>query len=172
MDEAINIERLSKKHDRKIFDCGEIRLNEYIRTQASQDVKKDMSAVYVAVADTNPLEVIGFYTLSATHIIFSALPNEIAKSLPRYPEVPAYRIGRFAVDKSQQKKGLGKFLLMDALYKCSRQEVPAIGVIVDAKNEQACSFYLKYKFIQLPEQPLKLFMPIKVIKNAFSDTQP
>lgn len=167
MNRSIIIESLAKSHNREGFDCGEIRLNEYIRKQASQDVKKNMSAVYVAAVDENPLEVIGFYTLSATHIIFSHLPNEIAKSLPRYPEVPAYRIGRLAMDKSQQGRGIGKTLLMDALYKCSSQEVPAVGVIVDAKNEQASSFYLKFGFIQLPEQPLKLFMPMRVIKNAF-----
>ena len=168
MNKPIIIERLAKSHKRDRFDCGEVSLNEYIRKQASQDVKKNMSAVYVAVVDVNPLEVMGFYTLSATHIIFSHLPNEIAKSLPRYPEFPAYRIGRLAIDKSQQGKGIGKTLLMDALYKCASQEVPVVGVIVDAKNKEVSSFYLNFGFIQLPEQPLKLFMPMKVIKNAFS----
>lgn len=168
MKEPINIVRLAKSHNRGTFDCGETRLNDYIRTQASQDLKKSISAVYVAVTKTNPLQVIGYYTLSATHILLSDLPSEIAKSLPRYPEVPAYRIGRLAADRSYQGKGIGKTLLMDALFKLSILEAPAVGAIVDAKHEQACSFYLKYGFIQFPEQPLKLFIPMKVIKNTFA----
>ncbi|MDF3034652.1 MAG: hypothetical protein K0R76_1606 [Alphaproteobacteria bacterium] len=168
MKEPINIERLTSNHNRKIFDCGEEILNDYIRTQASQDLKKNMSAIYVAVSSTDPLQVIGFYILSATHILFSDLPSEIAQSIPRYPEVPAYRLGRLAVDKAYQGMGIGKTLIMDALYICSNLKVPAAMVIVDAKHQKACSFYLKYGFIQLPEQPLKLFIPMKVIKNTFS----
>ena len=167
MRENIFIELLSRAHNREQFDCGEERLNDYIRKQATQDMKKHMAAVYVAMDRTNPSQSIGFYTLSAAQIIFSDLPNEVAKSLPRYPNVPAYRIGRLAVDKEHQGKGIGAMLLMDALFKCLNKEIPVVAVIVDAKNNHATDFYKKYGFIQFPDQPLKLFIPVKVIKNTF-----
>ncbi len=106
-------------------------------------------------------------TIDGNQIIFSDLPNEVAKSLPRYPNVPAYRIGRLAVNKEHQGKGIGALLLMDALFKCLNKEIPVVAVIVDAKNNHATDFYKKYGFIQFPDQPLKLFIPVKVIKNTF-----
>lgn len=57
---------------------------------------------------------------------------------------------------------------MDGLVKCFTSEIAGIAVIVDAKNAQAHSFYLKYGFIQFPDQPLKFFIPMKVIKNLFA----
>lgn len=167
MREDIFIELLSRGHNRESFDCGEERLNDYIHKQASQDMKKHMAAVYVAMPRINPSQVIGFYTLSAAQVIFSDLPNEVAKSLPRYPNVPAYRIGRLAVDKEHQGRGVGAMLLMDALFRCLNKEIPVVAVIVDAKNDHATSFYKKYGFIQFPDQPLKLFIPMKVIQNTF-----
>lgn len=165
MREPIRIEQLAKGHNREFFNCGEERLNNYIRKQASQDIKKHVSAVYVAVTETNPSHIIGFYTLSAAQIVFSDLPDDLARSLPRYPNVPAYRIGRLATDNAQQGKGIGETLLMDALFRCFNKEIPAVAVIVDAKNEQVVSFYKKYGFIQFPEQPLKLFISMKIIRN-------
>ena len=163
----IRIERLNETHERNLFDCEEERLNTYIHKQAGQDARKSISAVYVAIS-IDSSQIIGFYTLSATQINVSELPLVIAKTLPRYPYVPAFRIGRLAVNKKHQKLGIGRTLLIDGLIKCFKSEIAGIAVIVDAKNTQANSFYLKYGFIQFPDQPLKLFIPMKVIKNLFS----
>jgi ribosomal protein S18 acetylase RimI-like enzyme len=124
--------------------------------------------VYVAVLLDSPSIIIGFYTLSAAQMDISNIPSEIAKTLPRYPHLPAFRIGRLAINKEQQNLGIGKMLLLDALYKCFVSDIGGIAVIVEAKNEKAISFYKKYGFIQLPEQPLNMFLPMKVIKNLFT----
>lgn len=120
------------------------------------------------VAEQNTSQVIGFYTLSASQIEFSDLSTAIARSLPRYPYLPVFRIGRLAVNKQNQKRGIGKILLLDALFKCFKSDIPGFAVVVDAKNEQVQSFYQKYGFIQFPDHPLKLYIPMKVIKNLFS----
>jgi len=164
----IRIELLSKSHNRQLFNCGEEKLNDYIHKQAGQDIRKYLAAVYVAVSQDRLSQVVGYYALSAAQINFSDLPSDVAKSLPRYPNVPAYRIGRLAVDIKYKGQGIGKMLLMDALFKCLNNEIPVIAVIVDAKDKEAVSFYKKYGFIEFPEKPLKLFIPIKVIKSAFT----
>jgi hypothetical protein len=98
MTNDVRIERLDNKHNRKLFDCGEDALNIYLRNQAGQEVKKFISSTYVAVSkEEDSTEVMGFYTLSAAQIEFTGLPIEIAQSLPRYPFLPAYRLGRLAV---------------------------------------------------------------------------
>lgn len=168
MTEDVRIERLNKTHNRTQFDCGEESLNNYLRRQAGQEDKKFISSVYVAVSNnTDPSQIIGFYSVSAAQIEFRGLPTELAKNLPRYPFLPAFRIGRLAVSKTNQSKGIGKKLLIDALLKCFRSQIPGFAVIVDAKNKQLISFYQKYGFIQFPDQPLKLFIPMKVIRNLF-----
>jgi ribosomal protein S18 acetylase RimI-like enzyme len=154
MTQRICIERLEKNHNRNFFDCGEEKLNSYLQKHAGQDTKKHVSAVYVAVLLDSPSIIIGFYTLSAAQMDISNIPSEIAKTLPRYPHLPAFRIGRLAINKEQQNLGIGK--------------IGGIAVIVEAKNEKAISFYKKYGFIQLPEQPLNMFLPMKVIKNLFT----
>ena len=86
------------------------------------------------------------------------------KRFPNYP-LPVARLARLGVDQRQQGKGLGKLLLMDALYRCCRlsDEIGAVGVVVDAKHEQAQSFYRQFNFEGFPGSPLMLWLPIAAI---------
>ena len=90
---------------------------------------------------------------------------------PNYP-VPVARLARLAVDQGQQGKGLGKLLLLDALYRCHRlsEEIGSVGVIVDAKNARAQSFYGQMNFEEFPDTPLTLCLPIKAISRLFGGT--
>ena len=111
-------EPLGKQHDREQFDCGEPTLNHYLAKIAGQDVKRKAAAVFVMTEPSQPARVDGFYTLSATAIELSALPAELTKKLPHYPEVPAILIGRLARDLAFP--GVGSLLLADALTRCVR----------------------------------------------------
>ena len=62
------------------------------------------------------------------------------RKLPKYPLVPATLLGRLAVDRRQQGKGYGRFLLADALYRAARSEIASFAVIVDAKDANAAAF--------------------------------
>lgn len=92
----------------------------------------------------------GYYTLAATGIPLTSLPREVAKRLPRYPTVPAVRIGRLAVDQGFQGRGLGAALLADA----------AQRTLVDAENDRGVAFYEHHRFIAFTERPRTLFLPI------------
>ncbi len=93
------IEPLASHHDRGQFDCGVETLDRYLRQQASQDARKNVAAVFVAVLNGSPA-VLGFYTLAMAAVRLHDLPAETARKLPRYPAVPAVRLGRLAVDVS------------------------------------------------------------------------
>lgn len=98
------------------------------------------------------------------------LPPSIAARLPKYPLVPATLIGRLAVDKRFRGRGIGELLLMDALARClvvSRQ-VASAAVIVDAKDETAKRFYMKYGFMGLPGSDKRLFIPIDTVQAMVS----
>ena len=82
--------------------------------------------------------VLGYYTLSSFGINLADLPEETAKKLPRYPLVPATLLGRLAVDKDHQGKGLGEFLLMDALHR-SLDQADVIGSAAVSSAGHGCS---------------------------------
>lgn len=83
-------EPLGNQHDRTRFDCGVSVLNDYLAKYAKQDVKRKASAVFVLVKRSDPTRIIGFYTLCATSVGLSELPEELTNKMPRYPEIPAF----------------------------------------------------------------------------------
>jgi GNAT superfamily N-acetyltransferase len=89
------------------------------------------------------------------------------KRLPRYPLVPATLLGRLAIDRREQGRGYGRFLLADALRRAVRSEIASFAVVVDAKGDAARSFYEREGFLSFPDQPMKMFRPIADIRKLF-----
>lgn len=150
-----------KSYQKDNFDCGIEDLNIYLKKYASQDIKRKFAQVFI-ISPSNSEEIIGFYTLSAFTIQTLSLPLEIAKKLPKYP-VPVSLLGRLAVDVNYQKKGIGKFLLADAIKRVIKaSEIIGIyALVVSAKNEKVKSFYKRYGFIELLDENNHLFIPLK-----------
>jgi len=138
----------------------------YLQRFAHQHASKSISQTHVAVRTYPHEKIIGFYSLSSGSVNFHKFPPPIQKKLPKYP-VPVIRIGRLAVDKTMQRRGVGDSLLMDALYRSLKfsKEVGIFAVIVDAKHDKAKAFYLKYGFSEFNDEPLRLFLPVKTIMD-------
>jgi hypothetical protein len=111
------IEALDKRHDRKEFSCGVEPLDRYLKEQAGQDAKKRVAAPFV-LCEGKSRAVLGYYTLSSQSIDVGAWPEDVVRKLPRYPVVPATLLGRLAVDRRMRGKGMGEYLLMNALRGC------------------------------------------------------
>lgn len=163
---APKIEPLAGHHDRAGFRCGEPALDDYLRRQASQDVKRKIERIFVAVG-ADDTEVVGYYSLSAASFLKSELPLSLAKRLPRYP-VPAAILGRLAVSEHHQGQRIGKFLLFDALNRVlgAGAHMAVYAVIVDAKDDAARAFYLRYGFQPFAEQPMRLFLPMSTLAQG------
>lgn len=157
-----------KSLKRDLFDCGKTQLNEYLKKQIFQDIRKNVSKAFVAVLNKDPNIILGFYTLSANSILFEELPSGLKKNLPRYP-VPVALIGRLAVDRKYHGLGLGKDLLVDALKRAVEvsRSFGVFGVIVDAKDNQAKEFYEHFGFISIIDHPNKLILSLETVKNEF-----
>jgi predicted GNAT family N-acyltransferase len=156
----------SQKHIRSTFSCGQESLDNYIRKQASQDLKKRVSTVFV-LSDDPDMNVLAYYTLSSYTINIAVLGDSFAKRLPRYPTLPATLLGRLAVDNSQKGKGFGELLLIDAIKKAldTANQVASLAVIVEALDEKSLSFYIKYGFQKFKHEPMKLYLPMKSIQE-------
>jgi GNAT superfamily N-acetyltransferase len=162
------IEPLDSKHNKENFSCGKDLLDNYFWKQAKQDVKRKLSACFVLI-DKETKRISGYYTLSSNSISHNLIPDSFKKRLPKsYLSIPTILLGRLAIDKDYQGKGLGKILLIDSLKRCfdTSDSLGVFAVIVDPMDKEAEKFYDKYGFIKLPDSK-KMFIPMKTIKELF-----
>ncbi len=133
------------------FHCGQTALDDYIARYAAQDIRRNVARVFVATPVAEPHRLAGFFSLSAGSVNCADLPAGLAKKLPRYP-VPVARIGRLAVGLEFQGQGLGSVLLADVCQKVAQASatLAVVGIVVDAKDGAAASFYQRFGFLPLP----------------------
>ena len=163
------IEPLHTKHHKADFDCGNEQLNHYLKAQASQDMKRKLSACFV-YTENESNHIKGYYTLSTNSIPVSSFSAQIQKKLPpSYHSIPTTLLGRLAIDQMHQGKGLGKILLIDALKRSyeNAQEIGSFAVVVDPIDDAAKLFYEKYDFITLPDAA-KMFITTKTLAQLFA----
>jgi GNAT superfamily N-acetyltransferase len=162
----LKIEALASHHDRDHFSCGVDSLDRYLRTQASQDVRRKANGVFILVEPAKPDIVLGYYTLCATGVAQGDVPAAARKYVPRYPLVSATLVGRLAVSEARQGERLGAILLADAVQRAyaSAATVGSSMLVVDAINERAAAFYEGNGFVRLPES-MRLVLAMHVIEK-------
>lgn len=171
-DRTFRFEPLDKaRHDRAAFNCEHERLNKYLKEQASQEVKKRAAAVYVLTPDGK--KIAGYYTLSQYAIEAGELPEEVVRQLrlPKYERLPATLLGRLARSKEFKGSGMGELLLMGALKRALEhsRNIASLAIVVDAKDDNARAFYRSYGFIELPDHPNRLFLPMQTVEQMFEE---
>ena len=155
----MRIELLAAAHERTLFDCGEPSLNDYLHRFARQNTEKHLGRTYVALPEGEN-RVVGYYTVASGAVARESVPE----NLPHYP-IPALHLGRLAVDKTAQGQGMGELLLFHALRTAAQlsERVAVYCVEVIALNDAARSFYQKYGFLAVLDDPLHLYLPMKAI---------
>ena len=153
------VQPLNDFHDRKRFDCGDENLNNWLNQTAKQHKEKGVSSTFVSVTHESSAEILGFYAISLAELVNADLPSQYGKRLPK--KVPVFRLGRLATALSYQGKGVGEFMLFDAIDRAIRisAEVGGIGLVVNAKHS-AVEFYQNYGFEQMADHPQNLFLPL------------
>jgi predicted GNAT family N-acyltransferase len=161
----LTIEKLENIHVKDEFSCGYDLLDNYLKRQANQDIKRKLSSCSVLVDEQNVVK--GYFTLSANSIRRQDLPEELIKKLPpSYSDLPVILLGRIAIDTSIQGNGFGEILLLHALRKCLdlSNQLGILAVIVDPIDSKAISFYKFYGFMELPTSD-KMFILMKTIEQ-------
>jgi GNAT superfamily N-acetyltransferase len=126
----------------------------------------ELNQLYVLMRRDDP-RVLGYYAISTCEIRFEGLPSTHSKRLPANIGSPAALIGKLAVDKSLHGQKVGSVLLYDALSRI-RDPADQIGiraVVVDAINDRARDFYLRFKFIEFRDEPGRVFLPLSVVRK-------
>jgi len=120
-----------------------------------------LSKTFVAFQENAPAVSFGYCALTVAELDNSQIPESHRNKLPR--RIPGVRLGRLAVDRRYQGKGLGELLLVDALNRARRlqQDAGVVGLFVDAIDQQAAGFYSRLGFSPSPTSPLLLFLSVK-----------
>jgi ribosomal protein S18 acetylase RimI-like enzyme len=152
------VARLDPNHDRTAFDCGVEPLNRYLLTQATQDLRRGLALPYVATFPP-AASIVGYFTLSAASIDLGDLPETVRRKLPGGAVLGAGLLGRLAVDRRYQGRGVAEHMLMAAIdYSFARSPLACVALVVDAISPAAADFYARYGFIQLPDGARRLFL--------------
>jgi GNAT superfamily N-acetyltransferase len=144
---------------RKSFDCGHESLDRWLATQARQSMDT-RDAVTHLLMDGDVIA--GYFCLSAGSVTREESPESIARRAP--DPIPVVRMGRFAIDRKYQGRGWGADLLAEAIRSAtaSLDVIGARALLVDAIDDSAKSFYLKYGFLESPIVPMQLLIRLDV----------
>jgi len=158
---------IGKQHDRAAFDCGDADLNLYLQKFARQNHESGGAKCFVVVPADAPARILGFYTLSPASLEYARIPALAKRGLGHY-DVPVFRLGRLAVDRNIQGRGLGGALLLRAADRCIRvaHDVGGVALLIDAKNDRAAQWYKSYGALGLVDAPLSLVLPLAVAADA------
>ena len=170
MIQGCRFEVLAAHHDRRVFSCGVAELDRYFQQQVTQDIRRRITSCFVAISDDDAIA--GYYTLASGSIPITELPEDLAKRLPRYPSLPAVRIGRLAVDTKFRGQGFGRLLLWDATARALRAEQANFTLLVDAKDDAAVAFYRHYGFVAFATAPRVLFLPLATAAKILDASRP
>lgn len=146
------------------FDCGNQELNRWLVQHARASQKADLARTYLLLDDET---VAGYVSLTTGSIRREAAPNRYARGMPRHP-IPTILIARLAVDRRYQGQRLGSRLLAEALRLAvlASDAAAARLVVVDAIDDSAARFYRRWGFIDVPENPHRLFRKISDIRRS------
>lgn len=159
------IEPLTRRHDRKSFDCGDGEVNRFLREKALQDHEHDLSRTMVLTSEEEAAvkPIIGYHTL----VMAQVRQEEIPRDRPRIKcPIPVILLGQIGVDRNFAGRGFGDLLLMDAQARCDdiSRKVGIRALMLDARSEHLAGWYAKHDFIKFP-QSLRMFKSIEAIRN-------
>ena len=152
-------ERLAA-HQRTAFASGNERIDRYFHQTVSQDVKRGYAACYVLVEKASE-KLAGFYTLSSHSIPLTEVAPDIARTLPRYPSIPAVLIGWLGRDLAFRGQRIGPKLLADAITRLAAAPLGIHAICADAIDGEAAAFYREHQFQAFVSRPMSLYLPFK-----------
>jgi len=159
------VEKLTAQHQVSKFRCGENSLDHFLRKHALRNQLAESSQTYVVHQDQ---VVLGYVTLVFGAVRLSEAPPSITENMPPSFPVPVMILARWAVDKNEQGKGIGRALLKEALLKTlAAAEIAGLrAIVVDAISDKMAVSYKNMGFIECPVGPRKLMMSIEVVRAS------
>ncbi|MCY3569702.1 MAG: GNAT family N-acetyltransferase [Chloroflexi bacterium] len=156
-------EPITADHVLAEFDCGRPVLDGWPVSRVLRNEQEGGSRTYVVSDDG---KVIGYYCLAAGSVMRRAAPGKIRRNMPEL--IPVVLLGRLAVTRSHQGKGIARALVRDAVLR-TLQAAEIAGIrtlLVHSLDEDAAAFYRNLGFVESPIDPLVLMLPLATARSA------
>jgi len=161
-------EPLQRTHTIDGFDSGRPELDTWLLRHALTGNAARSARTYV-ITDAEQRRVVGYHALAAGSIERAAGTVRAAHGMPRHP-IPVVLLARLAVDRSVVGKGIGSWLLRDAMTRAvaAADTIGIRALLVHAIDENARAFYLHHGLEPSPTDPRHLMILIKDIQAAIN----
>ncbi|MBI1868203.1 MAG: GNAT family N-acetyltransferase [Methylocystis sp.] len=145
------------------FDSGVPALDDWLKRRARANEASGASRTYVVCDEQR---VVGYYALAAGAVAIETASGRLRRNMP--DPVPVAVLGRLAVERSFQQRGLGRALIRDAATRVVRAaDVIGIrGVLVHAFAPEAEAFYRALGFEASPLEPMTLMATLADVRAA------
>jgi len=155
------------RHQLAHFDCGEPSLDDWLKRRAAKNQANGSSRTYVVCKDD---AVVGYYCLRVGAIGHVGALSPVTRNRP--DPIPVLVLGRLAIHKEYQLKGIGTALLNDAIRRAIQAaEIAGVAaLLVHAISEQARRFYRSRGFIESPVKPMTLCLMLATVDMALRQT--
>ena len=157
---------ISVSHDLVDFNSGEPSLDDWLKKRALKNQASGGSRCFVLCNDK---KVIGYYCLSAGVISHKSAPKTMRRIMPDL--LPVLLLGRLAIDRNYQNKGLGNALLRDAMLRTVNvaSDAGVFALLAHALSEQAKRYSTSRGFLESPLQPMTLIMTLETVRSILAE---
>ena len=155
-------EKLSSIHQIEDFDSGIEPLDSWLKRRALGNAEGASRTYVVCAGDV----VVGYYCLSNGAIANNIATGKVKRNMP--DPIPVMIIGRLAVDRNWQGKGIGRGLWRDAVLRTLKaSEIAGIrAILVRAISAEAKQFYEQYRFTASTLEPLTLMVKVRDVAKS------
>lgn len=162
-------ELLNSGHRLEGFTCGRVSLDHWLTQHALQAAAAGPARTYVVLDSKQQHRVVGYHALAAAGLEREAATARVIKGMARYP-VPVVLLARLAVDLSVARRGIGAWLLRDAMLRTlsAAETIGVRAMLVHAQDEDARRFYLRHGLEPSPSDPLHLMILLKDVAASIT----
>lgn len=156
-------EPLNEHHKLEAFRSGVESLDAWLKRRALKNQTSGASRTFVVCGGQR---VAAYYALASSAVAVTEAPGRFRRNMP--DPIPVVVLGRLAVDRSFQGKGLGRALVRDAGYRVI-QAADAIGIrglITHAISVEAKAFYEAVGFVQSSLDPMTMMITLADLKAS------
>lgn len=158
-------EPLNENHDVEGFVSGEVSLDEWLKRRARANQAGGASRTYVICEGSR---VVGYYALASGSLSGEIAPGRFRRNMPE--PIPVVILGRMAIDREWQGKGIGRALFSDAGQRVlnAAETIGIRGIVVHAISDEARKFYVALGLQECRDQPLTLTVTLNDLQAALS----
>ena len=157
-------EPLADKHELAEFLCGVTSLDDWLKRRARGNQASGATRTFVVAEERR---VIAYYAVASGAVSLASALGRFRRDMP--DPIPVALLGRFAIDRAWQGRGLGRALFRDCAARVmhAANTIGIRGIVVHAISDQAKAFYLALGFEPSPLDPMTLMVTLGDIQAAF-----